>query len=558
MAERMYPGGEGVVSSLLSNFAGAVCAAIAAAATISAQPLDGADSYLPLEVGLRWELRSPAQATPATFEVIRKSDAGFTIRSSHPWGAADWTLSRRGDTFVMTEYGNSGAKMPLRDSPLYLDFGRNAGTKWRNSLGEFSIDSKSATVLSNGQRYENCIQIRHRAGGGNLVFVFAKGVGYVQFGEGRSAFVLDPAASNLPGAAKPKVDSPPPVRRSAREPKAGRESRRAARGIYFGLTPNTFANEELTLETMTQRFNQTVEAGSTFFVANGEWAQLEPSPGRYNLESISQMLSVTAPARLRVSYTLRIVNTIYRNVPKDLERTGWSDPKMKQRFLQLLEKIAPPLRDHTDWLLIGYEIDGYFEKHPREFADFLELYELGSKRIKELIPGVRVSSTLAYSTGLRRLRGPLAPLDPHLDFLALTYTPIKPGFTVEAPDVLPRDFQTMKEYANGRKVFFQEIAYPTASVSGGSEDRQAEFYRLAFQEFARDPAAFEAVNFMNLADLSDQAAAQYASFYGMRGHEPFKGLLQTLGLFDKSGRPKKAWEVLRSGIAAGKSTVSRP
>lgn len=529
----------------------AVCTAFVAAATGYTQSLEGPDSYLPLEPGLRWELRSPSNATPATFEVVGKSESGFRIRSSHPWGTADWTLSRQGDTFVMTEYGNADAVMPLRDRPLYLDFGRGPGAKWRNSLGNFSIDSTSVTVQAKGRRFDNCIQIRHRAGGSNLVFVFAKGVGYVQFGEGSSAFVLDPAASRLPGSAGPATPATPPVTSSAREPKRPRgDRRRAPASIHFGLTPNTFATEELSLETMTRRFNQAAEPGATFFVANGEWAQLEPSPGRYNLDSVTQLLSVAAPAGLRISYTLRIVNTIYRNVPKDLERAAWNDPRMKKRLEDLLQRIAPPLRDHTDWFMIGYEIDGYFEKHPREFEAFVELYDFASARIKELIPGVRVSSTLAYSTGLRRLRGPLAPIDGHLDFLALTYIPIQPGFTVEPPDVLPRDFQTMKEYAHGRKIVFQEIAYPTASVSGGSEDRQAEFYRLAFQEFARDPAAFDAVNFMNLADLSDAAASQYVSFYGMRGHEAFKGLLQTLGLFDKNGRPKKAWEVFRSGIAA--------
>jgi hypothetical protein len=521
---------------------------VAIAGVAAAQSVERPESYLPLASGAKWVLKNPRQGTPAVFEVVEKKPLGYKIRSSHPWGSSEWTLTWQGEGLAMTEYGQGGPMMPLDDRPIYFDFGQNQGGKWKNRLGEFVLESRNLRVSGNRETFENCIQIRHKSG--NLVFAFAKGVGFVQFGEGGSAFVLDRSESLVPGAAP----SPRTTRRDpATDPavtarQRGRNTRGAGRpSIYFGLTPNKFANEQMTIENMTNRFQQTVDAGSTFFVANGEWAQLEPREGQYKLDSINQTISVTAPANLRLFYTLRVVNTIYRDVPKDLARTSWSDPKMKARLFRLLEQISGPLKPHTDWFVLGYEIDGYFEKHPGEFNDFVSLHREATEKIKQLIPGVKVSSTLAFSTGLHKLEGPLAAMNDHLDFLALTYTPLRPDFSVEEPSAIHSDFAKMKQAAKGRKIVFQEIAYPTASVSRGSEDKQAEFYRLAFAEFAKDPGAFDAVNFMNLADLSEDDARGFTEFYGLK-LPAFKGTLQTLGVFDQQGKPKKAWNELTKGM----------
>jgi hypothetical protein len=95
----------------------------------------------------------------------------------------------------------------------------------------------------------------------------------------------------------------------------------------------------------------------------------------------------------------------------------------------------------------------------------------------------------------------------------------------------------------------QEIAYPSSPAAGGSEDKQARFYEIAFAELARNGDVFEAANFMMLADLSDEQAANFAQFYGMKGNRAFTALIQTLGMFDVQGKPKKAWQVFQQHVA---------
>jgi hypothetical protein len=210
---------------------------------VSAPPA-GTNEYLPLAVGLKWVLKNPKFETPAVFEVLERDGEGFRIRSSHPWGSSEWTLEKDDGRFVMVAYGTGGPMMPLPKRPLYLDFPKGPGAKWSNALGSFRIDAEPVIVQAGTETYRDCIRVRHKAGGANLVFTFAPGIGYVQFGEGSAAFVLDKASSRLLGA--PETAERPANTPATPEPPAARVLRqrgpsRDARPVLFGLTPNRFA-----------------------------------------------------------------------------------------------------------------------------------------------------------------------------------------------------------------------------------------------------------------------------------------------------------------------------
>jgi hypothetical protein len=531
----------------------AACLASSALGLGFVAPVYGAGTeYLPLAVGQKWILRNPSHQAPVVFEVTGREADGFRMRSTTPWGMSEWVLVEQDGKYSMIAYGVGGPMQPLPTKPVYLDFTRPAGSKWSGALGNLALISRTITVRSATRTYTDCIQIRQESGG-NLLFTFAKGIGYVQFGEGRNAFVIDEAASQVagieaglgakPGAPHAASASPPVAPSNLRSARAKRLA--GSDPFPIGITPNRYANEPLTVEVMMARFAQTLDAGAGFLVANGKWAELEPRKGEYAIDSVHQVLSVAAGADIPVSFTLRVIDTIVRDVPADLRARSWSDQAMRARLLGLIDTIAPLLKGRARWFMFGYEIDGYATKHPREMPEFIELYRLVKARMKQLVPDIPVSCTLTF-TGLDQLRGPLKSLNEQLDFLALTYAPLQPDFTARNPSVVPADFAHIKEIAAGRKIFFQEIAYPTSPAARGSEENQAEFYRLALAELKRNSSAFAAVNFMTLADLSDDDAERFASFYGMKGNAAFKGVLQTLGLFDKNGNPKKSWDVLLS------------
>jgi len=490
----------------------------------------GGASYLPLSAGVEWVLRDSSQSAPVVFRVNRQDANGFRMQVTLPWGSSEWTLADQGGKFVMTSFGTGGPMMSTLGDPIYLDFTSPAGTQWTNSLGTLQIVSRTATVQIGSSTYRNCIQIRHLApGGADLLFAFARGIGYVQFATGPFVFSLDPKPpSNLPVSGP--VTSAPGMDR-----------------VPVGLTPDPFANEPLTVSVMTERFNQTLQAGVNFLVGNDSWSQLEPRAGQYALYSLDQLVSLTASAKIPASYTLRVINTVARDVPPDLQLAEWTDPVLISRVLGLIDAIAPKLRGGVKWFTFGYEVDGYLAQHPKEVDGFTKLHRLATERMKQLVPGIKVSATITFS-GLNQLDGRLSQLNRQMDFLAVTYCPLNRDYTVQDPSVLASDFATMKQSAAGRKVVLQEIAYPSSPIVASTEEKQAEFYQLAFHEVARDPLAFDAVNFMMLADLSTASAQRYAQYYGLNILS-FRAALQTLGMFDGEGRPKKGWSVFCANVA---------
>lgn len=321
----------------------------------------------------------------------------------------------------------------------------------------------------------------------------------------------------------------------------------------IGITANTFANEGKTPEALFKRFSQTVETGINFISGNGTWAEFERLPGHFTLGSPQFLASTAQNLDLPISFTIRIIDNVNRTVPSDLQGRSFDSPEMVSRLLDLITEVVPIIRGRARWLILGYEVDSYFRNHPEEIRAFSELFRIASRRVKELAPELRVSTGLTYY-GLTELTETLPSLNSQLDFLAITYTPLNPDFTVQAASVLPADFARMKTAAAGRKIVLSEIGYPTSGLNHSSEAEQESFYALALSEFSAAPDSFEAGNFMTLADLTEEDAKAYSSFYDPGNQVPLlKSALQTLGMFDANGRGKPAWLLLSSYLRSMRS-----
>jgi len=156
--------------------------------------------------------------------------------------------------------------------------------------------------------------------------------------------------------------------------------------------------------------------------------------------------------------------------------------------------------------------------------------------------------------GIDTLTGTLAPLNSQFEFLSITYYPIRGNFTMRPPNVVYADFDKMRAFASGRRVILQEIGYPSSSLNESSQDLQAEFYKDTFDAMRKNRDVVDAGSFFLLADLSDSFVKNLAGFYGMPSQKVFLAFLQTLGMFDLQGQPKKSWSVFRSEMAQQHST----
>jgi hypothetical protein len=494
-------------------------------AALPANPAFGANE-LPVKAGYKWVLNSASYpGSPVVLEVTRTLITGTQYRFTTPWGISDYVLRKSGEQHSMSAYGTGAALMSISPALLYWDFTKPAGATWSNALGQFTVVSKTTTINANGRTFVGCTQIRNSSG----LYTFAPGIGLVQFGEGPGAFLLDPTKTTvpLPNSTKSQLLS-------------GK----------IGLTPNRYAYEPFTYDVMMARLKQTVDAGSTLLVASGEWATLEPTTSQFQLSAAIDMVAIARSHNMPISYTLRVINTVARDVPADLATTAWDDAEMQRRLLSLVDALAPILKGQVKYITIGYEIDGYFAQRAGEVPAFTRLHKLAADRFRTLIPGVQVSTTFGHSA-LPLLQTTFAQLYSTLDYLALTYSPLRGDFTVQSPSVLTTDFQAFKQVAAHRKIVFQEIAFPTGAASGGTPQLQADFFQRAFDALRQDNGQIAAMNFMMLSDLSNEDTDRFAAYFGLTT-PAFKSTIQTLGMFDGSGQPKAGWNVFRTNAPAWK------
>jgi hypothetical protein len=518
---------------------------------------DAAGGYLPLAQGKKWVLKNPKQNRPIEIEVLGEQNGEYHVRFTSPWNSADWKLTPRDGMVALTGYGANGQTMPLPADTIFFDFVSKQGRSWTNAAGKLAVVTRGATVNGNGKSYQNCITVRQEAGGSKFLYTFSAGVGFVQFGEGAGAFVLDEGASRMSARASAADAAAPPstgtrsggggfARTAPDRPARSVDSH--ARKPLLGVTVTTFANEEDHPNNLMKRFDQSMQTGVTYISGAGKWTELEPGKGKYKLDSIDFQSHLAQTNGAKMSYTLRLIDTIHKAVPQDLMKKGWMDAEMQKRALRLVDALAPVLRNRVQWFVFGNEIDGYFDKHPDEVRDFVRLYDLVAARLHDAVPGIKVASSVQFG-GIDKLNGPLQALNDRFEFLMLTYYPMNGDFTVQEPDAPLRDLPRMKAAANGRQVVLQEIGYPTGSANKSNQDLQARFFRNVFSEMRKDPQTFAAGNVFLMADLRDKFARDLAYYYGITGHEPFRMFLQTLGMFDGDGRPKKSWSVFQSELA---------
>jgi hypothetical protein len=514
--------------------------------------------YLPLKVGTRWVLKHPGMGAPVVIEVVAKNGNTFRVKFSHPWGENEWDLQTQGNKVYMTAYGANGNLAPMPANTLFFSFAGDKNESWTNAIGKLSVVNSHLAVRAGSANYPDCIEVKQVSGSASFYYAFASGIGFVQFGEGKDAFLLDTSQSTLPAS----VSQGPGAGRSSTQISGTSLAVRpgpAQQGdhqLHIGITASTFANEPSTPQNLLMHFDQISQAGITFLSSAQKWPEIETAPGRFNLQGLDFQIGYANRLNIPMSVTLRLIDTVDRVMPNDLKHVSWDSPAMQGRVLPMVDAMASHFQGRVKWFMFGNEIDGYFSKHTDEIQPFTRLLVEVKKHVYRNAPGTLVGSTLMFG-GIDSLSGPLAPLNAQFDFLAFTYYPIRGNFTMRDPDVVFADFNRMHQIAAGRKVVLQEIGYPSSPLNDSSEEKQARFYANVFQAMRKDREFIEAGNLFLLADLPDKFVKDLAGFYGMPNQKVFLTYLQTLGLFDLQGRPKKSWDVVQSELGRERSRTNR-
>lgn len=500
---------------------------------ITAEAGSGSE-YLPLTLGKKWVLRSATTEVPIVFEVLDKQGESYRLKFDNPWANSELMITPKSGKYYVTAVTMQGQTASLPDGTVYWDFTAPAGAKWSNQIGTMTVVRRDKIVQAGDRTYNDVVQI-HEVGrqGSQLYWAFAPGVGFVQFGEGEWAFYLDSSPSRTVGTKTPASPMPTPT-----------TTIRSRGGPLIGLQANIFANEPLTPQTANAHYQTSLEAGITFQAFDQTWAILEPRPGKYDFNELDFQVEQAVRSNVPIAYNVRIVDTGHKSVPGYLQHRGWRDAQMRDRLIALINALVPRFKGRLKWIMIGNEIDPYFAAHPNEAADYSGLFAAGASRFRELVPGVRVSTTVTFD-GLRLLDSLLKPLFDQSDFLSVTYYPMNPDFTFRDPDTAGSDFSRMISAAHGKEVILQEVGYASSPLNNSSEEKQARFFENVFRQLAAHRGVIVGANFLFMSDFSDTVVADLARYYNLANAERFKSFLKTLGMFDDKGRPKKSWEVFR-------------
>jgi hypothetical protein len=465
-------------------------------------------NYLPLDPGRRWVLRSPASPKPIVLEVLSAKAGEVLLRFDSPWISRELRLiSRDGRVYVVPP------------GTLYWDTTAQEKQTWSSPIGQYQVVSRHKKVRAMGREFEDCIEIEETNEQGNqLYWTFAPDAGFVQFGEGKDAFVLD---GTTPGMT----------------PRAS--------VIRVGLDANPFANEGYNPRSVQARFRQARDAGVDLIYISPKWNEIETGREKYMLDDIEYRIGEAVQENLPAILHIRVIDTNQRAMPGDLMGKPFDADETGVRFDRLLDAILPRLEGRVKYFLVGNEIDVYFNQHSGEVQAFAKLVARATAHIRAKVPDAQIGvSTTFDSIEDRGLR----PILDQTTFFALTYYPMSTDFVVRDPSTVDADFPRILAAAGSKQIFLQEVGYPTSANNGSSEEKQAELISRVLDRVAGDPGRFIGVNFTFMSDFSDALVKSFSAYYRMPGADRFATFLKTLGMFDDQGRPKKAWPVFENKV----------
>ena len=313
-----------------------------------------------------------------------------------------------------------------------------------------------------------------------------------------------------------------------------------ARVLRIGLAPNLAANQPYSQPAARRQVARVMDAGANILTVSETWAELEPAPHTYRFDDLDFWIGEADRYDVPVVLTVRVIETNHRALPADLQNKPFDGRGVRRRLAALFDALAKHAGGRINRLIIGNEVDVYLRQHPGEVSAFATLLRRARARLRHALPGTRVSSTVTF-TGLVDGSDLLGPLRPYLDFVALTYYPLRSDFLMRDPDRVDGDVQRMVEAAQGKRLLLVEAGYASSPAVDGSDERQARFVDRMFDAVETRANEFIGVNFFLLADFSEAFIEEAAQAYGFPFDSNFRNYIGSIGFSDRTGVSKPSW-----------------
>lgn len=488
--------------------------------------------YLPLSDKRQWQLNSPKSQKPILLEVLGREADAWRVKWDNPWFQVIFHFASEGQRVLLTAMETPQGTAPMASRPVYFDFSQPEGARWKNEIGEMQIVSRNRTVSTPTGKYTQCIEIKARdENGTDMHWFFAQGVGLVQFGTGADAFLLSS------------------VRDGAMVTEAVTATTANTGPLFVGIEATPPETDGMGQDSIRKWFAQSVQAGATQHHISPKWNEVEKTAGKYDFGDLDFQMGLAKTHKLPVYLNVRVIDTGERTFPTGYESLRFNDSRISKALSALLTQLGSRYGSQVRWLCLGNEVDGYLLEHSNEIADYRSLLNTVLPVAKKSFNNVPVMVNFTFGS-LGQLQTTLKPLADFSEALSLTYYPLNPDFTARPPSVVPQDIQSIVATAGVKPIILQEVGYPSSPVLKSSPAQQAQFVTNVLNEVAARRKQIVSMNYLFMSDLPKALVDTLAAYYQLPNSGNFKAYLETLGLFDRQGKPKPAWEVFRRQAAA--------
>lgn len=320
------------------------------------------------------------------------------------------------------------------------------------------------------------------------------------------------------------------------------------------------------LKKFTDQMDILTENGMNLFGFSANWKDLELSPYEFDLQANPinplTLLIPKYPQVKGVVFVLKMIDTNWKPMPKDLETKSFDDPEVLRRFDALIDAIAvEPSTKRITHILLGNELDGYLGQHPEETEAFEVFYNRALLRIHQKLPGVKVGTifTAGGILGNVNIANFFNKINRYSDFIDYTYYPVhelKRGNISVDWQMMPvseieNNLTDLAKHAGNKPFAFTEIGYSSSPINNSSEEKQAKFVQEMFRILSpyQKKGQIDFILYSFMYDAPPNFTEPYAREQGFKASKEFHAFMDNIGLRSyETGKPRKAWKAFVEGV----------
>ena len=242
-----------------------------------------------------------------------------------------------------------------------------------------------------------------------------------------------------------------------------------------------------------------------------------------------------------------------RFLPDYISDKKFNDPLVIESFKNLIDRLFNSVNgivnpEKVIAFSVGNEIDHYnWASNNDQVSEYCEFLQAIKPTVNSYGIPLHFTGTLF---GLSQPGNIWTDLSDVVDKVSVTYYPINADFTVKSPEIVFTDLNELATKFTDKKLFLQEIGYPTSSALNSNEAKQAEFFCHFFNAWDGHKDQITHVSILRLNDVSLTSAQATAITYGVPGNKRFIEYIRTLGIrtWENTGSHKKAFDVIEKEL----------